>query len=231
MISVIYPHLDVASTVTSEFLNERTILSARNDDVSAINQSALESFHGEAVTYFAADKMVEDEDVDPRITHRYPNEFLNTLNPPGLPSFKLELKVGAPIMLLRNIAPKDGLCNGTRLIVVKCGDFVIEAKILTGDKHGNLVFIPRISLTPSSTELPLKMTRRQFPVRLAYAMTMNKSQGQSVKFVGVDLRTPVFSHGQLYVAMSRCTSSSRMCVLLPNSTSSTLNVVYPEVML
>ncbi|KAM7479150.1 hypothetical protein LguiA_027363 [Lonicera macranthoides] len=142
MISVIYPQLDVASTITSEFLNERTILSARNDDVSAINQSALEIFHGETFTYFAANKMVEDEDVDPGITHRYPNEFLNTLNPPGLPSFKLDLKVGAPIMLLRNIAPKDGLCNGTRLIVVNCGDFVIEAKILTGDKHGNLVFIP-----------------------------------------------------------------------------------------
>ncbi|KAI8530170.1 hypothetical protein RHMOL_Rhmol11G0034800 [Rhododendron molle] len=50
------------------------------------------------------------------------------------------------------------------------------------------------------------MTRRQFPVHLAYAMSINKSQGQSVKFVGVDLRTPVFSHGQLYVVLSRCTS-------------------------
>lgn len=220
------------SKVTPEFLKERTILSARNDDVNDINLAALAVFPGEVHTYYAADKMVEDDDVDRTIMHRYPNEYLNTLNPPGLPPFKLDLKEGCPIMLLRNIAPKDGLCNGTRLIIVKCGALVLEAKILTGDKHGDLVFIPRISLTPSSSELSIKMTRRQFPVRLAYAMTMNKSQGQSVKFVGVDLRTPVFSHGQLYVALSRCTSSSRLCILLRELTDkSTTNIVYPEVLL
>ncbi|KAG5561533.1 hypothetical protein RHGRI_004541 [Rhododendron griersonianum] len=76
------------------------------------------------------------------------------------------------------------------------------------------------------------MTRRQFPVKLAYAMTINKSQGQSVKFVGVDLRTPVFSHGQLYVALSRCTSGDLTSVLLSSDASnSTTNIVYPEVLL
>ncbi|KAG5553845.1 hypothetical protein RHGRI_011650 [Rhododendron griersonianum] len=59
------------------------------------------------------------------------------------------------------------------------------------------------------------MTRRQFSVRLAYAMTINKSQGQSIKIIGVDLRTPVFSHGQLYVALSRCMSFDRITVILP----------------
>ncbi|KAG5554683.1 hypothetical protein RHGRI_012293 [Rhododendron griersonianum] len=76
------------------------------------------------------------------------------------------------------------------------------------------------------------MTRRQFPVRLAYAMTINKSQGQSVKFVGVDLRTPVFSNGQLYVALSKCTSFDHITVLLPKEeTDSTTNIVYPEILL
>ncbi|KAG5522011.1 hypothetical protein RHGRI_034281 [Rhododendron griersonianum] len=76
------------------------------------------------------------------------------------------------------------------------------------------------------------MTRCQFPVRLAYAMTINKSQGQSVKFVGVDLRTPVFSHGQLYGALSRCTSFDRISVRLPEEAiDSTTNIVYPEVLL
>ncbi|KAI8557444.1 hypothetical protein RHMOL_Rhmol04G0011300 [Rhododendron molle] len=76
------------------------------------------------------------------------------------------------------------------------------------------------------------MTRRQFPVRLAYAMTINKAQGQSVKFVGVDLRTPVFSHGQLYVSLSRCTSFDHINVLLPEEAiDSTTNIVYPEVLL
>ncbi|XP_028091416.1 ATP-dependent DNA helicase PIF1-like [Camellia sinensis] len=153
-------------------------------------------------------------------------------DPPRLPAFNVEFKVGCPIMLLRNIASKDGLCNGTKLMVSRCNTRIIEAQILTGEKCGNLVFIPRISLTSSSSEMPFRMTRRQFPVRLAYALTINKSQGQSVKFVGVDLRTPVFSHGQVYVALSRCTSFDRISVLLPNDKpDSTTNIVYTEILL
>ncbi|XP_052171592.1 uncharacterized protein LOC127787570 [Diospyros lotus] len=183
-------------------------------------------------TYLAADKMSGDNEIDPTITNRYPNEYLNSLDPPGLPTFKLELKVGCPIILLRNIAPKDGLCNGTRLMVIRCDTRIIEAQILTGEKFGNLAFIPRISLAPSSSETPFQMTRHQFPVRLAYALTINKSQGQSVKFVGVDLRIPVFSHGQLYVALSRCTSFDRISILLPKDClDSTTNIVYSEVLL
>ncbi|KAG5550191.1 hypothetical protein RHGRI_015221 [Rhododendron griersonianum] len=232
LLFTVYPQLDVVGTITPTFLNERTILSARNDDVSAINLAALNVFPGDTTTYFAADKMSFDDAHDRSITNRYPNEYLNSLNPSGLPPFKLDLKVGCPIMLLRNIAPKAGLCNGTRLMIVNCANRIIEAQILIGDKFGDLVFIPRISLTPSSSEMHFEMTRRQFPIRLAYAMTINKSQGQSVNFVGIDLRTPVFSHGQLYVALSRCTSGDRISVLLSNDAScSTTNIVYPEVLL
>ncbi|XP_028059216.1 ATP-dependent DNA helicase PIF1-like [Camellia sinensis] len=232
LLSAVYPQLDVANISTPSFLTERTILCARNDDVNAINIAALNIFPRNTYTYLAADKMAEDDEIDPSITNRYPNEFLNSLDPFGLLAFKVELKVGCPIMLLRNIAPKDGLCNGTRLMVSRCNTHIIEARILTGEKFGNLAFIPRISLTPSSTEMPFRMTRRQFPVGLAYALTINKSQGQSVKFVGVDLRTPVFSHGQLYVALSRCTSFNRISILLLNDEpDSTTNIVYPEVLL
>ncbi|XP_058211601.1 uncharacterized protein LOC131323775 [Rhododendron vialii] len=232
LLFTVYLQLAVVGTITPTFLNECTILSARNDDVSAINLAALNVFLGDTTTYFTADKMSFDDAHDHTITNRYPNEYLSSLNPSGLPPFKLDLKVGCPIMLLRNIALKAGLCNGTRLMIVKCANRIIEAQILTGDKFGNLVFIPRISFTPSSSGMPFEMTRHQFPIRLAYAMTINKSQGQSVNFVGIDLRTPVFSHGQLYVALSRCTFGDRTSVLLSNDTSrSTTNIVYPEVLL
>ena len=181
----------------------------------------------ERMTYLATDKLLEEDELDHAITNWYPTEYLNSLDPSGLPPFKLELKNGCPIILLRNIAPKDGLCNGTRLQVVKCTSRVLEARILTGDKSGNLVLIPRISLNPSSSELPFQMSRWQFPVRLAFAMSINKAQGQSVKFVGIDLRTPVFSHGQLYVALSRCTSANRISVLPHDGSYSTTNIVYP----
>lgn len=232
LLSTVYPQLDVIDASTPAFLTERIILSARNDDVNAINAAALNIFPGEAFTYLAADKMSEDDGVDRTLLNRYPNEYLNSLDPTGLPPFKLELKVGCPIILLRNIAPKDGLCNGTRMMVVRCASRIIEALILTGENFGKLAFIPRISLTPSSSDFPFRMTRRQFPIRLAYALTINKSQGQSVKFVGVDLRTPVFGHGHLYVSLSRCTSFDRVSVLLPeNELESTTNIVYPEVLL
>lgn len=63
--------------------------------------------------------------------------------------------------------------------------------------------------------------------------TINKAQDQSVKFVGLDLHVPVFSHGQLYVALSRATSEHRIKVLLANTvlTPTTKNVVHPEVLL
>ena len=219
-------------TSTPAYLTERTILSARNDDVNAINKAALDMFPGETCTYLAADKMSDDDGDDRSINSRYPNEYLNSLDPPGLPPFKLQLKVGCPIILLRNLAPADGLCNGTRLVIVRTASRILEARILTGDKAENLAFIPRISLAPSSAELPFHMTRRQFPVRLAFAMSINKSQGQSVNIVGIDLRNPVFSHGQLYVALSRCTSFDRISVILPeNATDTTTNIVYPEVLL
>lgn len=81
------------------------------------------------------------------------------------------------------------------------------------------------------SHLAFKFSRRQFPVQLAFALTINKAQGQSVKYVGLDLHIPVFSHGQLYVALSRATSSGRVCVLLPDGHTATPNVVYLEVLL
>lgn len=76
------------------------------------------------------------------------------------------------------------------------------------------------------------LRRRQFPVALAFALTINKSQGQSVKWVGLDLRIPCFSHGQLYVALSRSTSPNRIKAIFPTPDSTyTTNVVYKNALL
>lgn len=136
-------------------------------------------------------------------------------------------------MVLRNLNPSNGVCNGTRAILTNCTRRVLEVALLGGDHHGKKVLIPRIIFKLPEEEIGFHMERRQFPVRLAFSMTINKSQGQSVKNVGLDLRHPVFTHGQFYVAASRCTSSGHIKVLFPEGSecSVTTNIVYKNVLL
>ena len=150
----------------------------------------------------------------------------------GLPLSTLRLKVGAPIVLLRNLYSASGECNRTRLIITQLGRRCIEDRMLEGEFNSQLRLIPRIKLTTTENDLPYILTRRQYPIRLCFAMTVNKSQGQSLKTVGVDLRTSTFTHGQLYVALSRVTTLQEITILMAeNSEGKTNNVVYPEVLL
>ncbi|XP_026430312.1 uncharacterized protein LOC113326852 [Papaver somniferum] len=160
LISSVYPLLGNDGLMSPEHLTERIILSPCNEDVHKINVEALGNLLGEAYTYLAADKMIRDEHGR---DSRFTTEFINNLNPPGSPPFKLDIKVGCTVMLLINLAPKEGLCNGTRLVVTRCGRYVIEAKIIIGEKAGDIVFIPRITFQPSPSELDIQMERRQIP--------------------------------------------------------------------
>lgn len=127
--------------------------------------------------------------------------------------------------------------NGTRVIVRGMGQRVLDCEIISGSHINARVFIPRITLSPSEDEgsLPFKLKRRQFPIRPAFAMTINKAQGQTLQRTGLFLPTPVFSHGQLYTGLSRVGSPDRIVVALPaaqrRATGNYVhNVVYKEIL-
>jgi ATP-dependent DNA helicase PIF1 len=84
--------------------------------------------------------------------HTY--EFFSTINTLSLPNHKLRLEVGVPMMLLRNIDQRSGLCNDTRLIITSMGKFVLEGNVIYGSNIGENVFIPRLSLTPFDVKIP-----------------------------------------------------------------------------
>lgn len=220
LIEKVFPNIEI-NICNHDWLFERAILAPTNDRVDELNHIIQEKLSRHHIrTYYSIDRTVDIEQVTD-----YPVEFLNSLNPSGLPLHELTLRVGSPIMVLRNLDPPR-LCNGTRLCIKKLHDNLIEAVILAGQFKGDIVFIPRIPMIPKN--LLIEFKRTQFPVKLAYCFTINKSQGQSLKVTGIDLTRPCFSHGQLYVACSRVGSKSNLHILSPGG--ETKNVVYRQIL-
>ncbi|GFV57128.1 ATP-dependent DNA helicase [Trichonephila clavipes] len=158
-------------------------------------------------------------------TTSYPVEFLNSLDLSGVPSHKLELKVGVPVLLMRNLdAPR--LCNGTWLRNTELGRHIVKATVLTGEAKGDNVLIRRIPIIPNN--LPFNFKRLQLPLKVAFSMTINKSQGQTLKVAGIHLGSPCFSHRQLYVACSRVSESQNLHVYAERKKS--FHIVYRSIL-
>ncbi|KAE9300204.1 hypothetical protein PF008_g23062 [Phytophthora fragariae] len=140
-------------------------------------------------------------------------------------------------MLMRNLNPDLGLCNGTRLRVVELKPHVIHAMIMTGERRGQNVLIPKIIFISddNARNFPYRLRRKQFPVQTAFAMTINKAQGQTVFNLGLYLASPCFSHGQLYVALSLVTARSKIKALIEypeleeDDGVYTANIVYRQI--
>ncbi|KAH7681228.1 DNA helicase protein [Dioscorea alata] len=232
IIEAIYPQFQLNYAKT-EYLRQRAIVTPYNETVDILNETISNEIEADEQKYLSSDYISKASTSANANAPLYTTEFLNTLKFTGIPNHELTLKIGCVIMLIRNISQTNGLCNGTRLIITQMHHNILEAVIISGSNIGDKVYIPRIIMPVQQGKWPFIMCRKQFPVKLSYAMTINKSQGQTLELVGLFLPKPVFSHGQLYVALSRVSSVEGLKVLILDdngkNTNKTKNVVYKEI--
>jgi hypothetical protein len=155
-----------------------------------------------------------------------------------MPPHVLNVKINQIIILLRNINVRLGLCNGTRMRVLRLHENLVEAVCI---KTGHRAFIPRMPLTSEMDNFPFKLTRLQFPFRPGYAITGNRGQGQTIERLGIYLPRPFFAHGQLYTSFSRIKNQENVKALIIDTTTQgrmtldpkqffTHNVVFREIL-
>ncbi|PIC23968.1 hypothetical protein B9Z55_017477 [Caenorhabditis nigoni] len=207
-------------------ISKVAILSPTNQQALQMNQKVMEMIPGEMKTYYSVDEVGDNQNSHSDAAN-FPTEFLNKMTPSGLPPHKLELKVGALVMLLRNLDVRNGLCNGTRLVIREMGERVLRCAFISGPNEGGDVLIPRIKLSFDSG-IPFVLQRRQFPVRPAFAMTINKAQGQTFDRIGLLLDAQIFAHGQLYVALTRTRTKDGIRVWAPEKVMH--NIVYKNIL-
>ncbi|RCV38141.1 hypothetical protein SETIT_8G118700v2 [Setaria italica] len=232
MIDVVYDNFSF-NFKDETYLCKRAIVSPSNDVADEMNSAMILIVPGERKEYLSFDCVSKCSDTVGNVDLLYTVEFLNSLKVNHFLDHCLVLKVGVQVMLLRNLNQMAGLCNGTRLIITNLANRILEARISTGSNIGDIVYVPRIVLSARNKKWPFTLQRRQFPIRVCYAMTITKSQGQTLLAVGLYLRNPGFSHDKLYVGVSRVTSKRGLKIFVEDGDNGcgkyTKNIVYPEV--
>lgn len=233
------------------YFRERKVLCPLNTEVNKINDMLLDYVidgprHAERV-YNATDAVergpLTDAKVhgEPRVClansnarfwfsdddHMLPEELLmdDTYREAGIPPHQLRIVQGVPYLLLRNLCTRDGLCNGTIVMINSALNNTLQCRIINGPHADDTFDCPRIRFTLNATSTCPAGYRIQFPLKPAFALTINKVQGQSFTQVGVCLQTQCFAHGQLYAALSRATDNRRLSIFNARCDNMVRNVV------
>ncbi|XP_015942771.1 uncharacterized protein LOC107468041 [Arachis duranensis] len=156
LIDFVYP--DMLSKLSVEnYFKDRAILAPTLNCVIDVNNKKTAGLPGQERVYLSFDSVCAKEGNMKFELDAFSIEILNRINCSGLSPHKLVVKVGAPVMLLRNIDQTNGLCNGSRMQVIRMENHVIECKTLTGNKVGSIVLIPRLNLIPNNETLPIRV--------------------------------------------------------------------------
>ena len=175
-----------------DWLSNRAILAPTNAHVRMINERMMEELPRMIVRVGrSADRVISDPSDDDDVFN-IPLEMLHSTTPSGMPDHEIPLKVGMPLILFRNVNGSKGQVNGTRLILRHVSPHILDVEIASGQQKGDRVFLPRIRLSPPDSALCFKFERLQFPVKAAFALTIDKSQGQTLNKIGLYLQSSVF---------------------------------------
>ncbi len=204
----------------SEFPDSHQILALTLETCSEINKMCFTRLPGECFEMPASDFYVECADPD-----AFPHDYVESLQMKGAPPWMLQFKIGGRYMCIRNIDPPRGIINGTMLKLIAIGRRYATFKVLTGKSAGSIEILLKsvFSISPEASGLPFTIIRRQFPVIPAYCLTVHKAQGQTMACVGLIFESDPFTHGQLYVALSRV--SGWDCVYVMSQESDIRNCV------
>jgi hypothetical protein len=154
LINCVFPDLN-RNSYSTQYMHERGILCTRNDYVDEINVRMIDIFPDKATVFYSFDLVDDDE------RNNYPQDFLNSITPNGLPPHELRIKINCPLILLRNLDPRSGLCNGTHLVVRAVDKHILDVEIINDTHAEDRVFIPRNSLSPSKDmSHPFKFKRK-----------------------------------------------------------------------
>jgi hypothetical protein len=176
------------------------ILALTLETCAFVNDLCFDKLPGELTCMPASDSYVDCNDLDD-----FPHDYIESLDMKGAPPWNLKMKVGAKYMCIRNLDLKRGIVNGTMLKLIRIGRHTAQFEILTGKAIGCIdIFTKAVfSITPEASGLPFTVVRKQYPIIPAYCLSVHKAQGQSLKCVGLIFESDPFTHGQLYVALSR----------------------------
>lgn len=216
LIDFVYPDFQKLLTNDKELLR-RLIIAPHNDTCDEVNEKLMDKVSTQMREYFSTDKPLDERPLD---VDEIESEVsaLNRRTDSGMPPHKLRLKVGCVAVLLINMSDREGLINGTRFIVEKLGDNQIVGRTINKRNSGQIQFFIERTRNTYEDKVPggLKYERLQFPIKLAFAMSIQKAQGQTVEILGIALEREVFTHGQLYTAFTRATDEDDVRVYAPN---------------
>ena len=175
------------------------VLTLTLDDADDVNNYCMSIMSGGCTEVHASDAYVDCRQPD-----QFPPEVVSGIRIPGVPPKCLHLKVGARYMIVKNMM--KNVFNGVRCVLVSmAGNKSVFVRLISGPGAGQTILLPAIlfSISPEQSGLPFSIRRRQLPIIPAFAVTVHKAQGQTLSKVGLYVTSNMFTHGQLYTALSR----------------------------